>query len=205
MTYQGVIEGGNQDELAIRGELGEGHSGGLVIDEHLQARPGIGIPDLARPIVAGRHDDGAVPDEVNGGHGLVVRLDRLDALAALDVPDPHSLVEGTGRDAVRRRVEVGAEDEGDVAAEGPDAAVGGLVDVPHAEGAVVRGGADVVGVGGPGEVGDALGVAGEGRDGTECVGGPHDDCLVERRRRQIEAIVGELDARDGTPVVGQRA
>ena len=56
--------------------------------------------------------------------------------------------------------------------EGLDAVTGG--GVPDAEGAVVGGGADVVRIRGPGEVGDALGVGGEAVEEGEVGGGPDD-------------------------------
>lgn len=81
------------------------------------------------------------------------------SLPSLDVPNPNGLVERPRNDLVRLGVEVDTEDEVGVATEGFDA-VGGAC-VPDADGFVVGGGADVVGVGGPGEVGDAVGVADE--------------------------------------------
>lgn len=105
-------------------------------------------------------------------------LDYVEALAGLDLPNPNRLVERAGDDEVRLGVEVHAEDQVVVTAEGLDALAGGGACVPDAEGSIVRGGADVVGVGGPGEVGNALGVTHEAADERQSGGGPEDYGLV---------------------------
>lgn len=122
-----------------------------------------------------------------------MRLNCLDALATLDIPDPHGLVERAGGDAIGRGIEVDAENQGEVTAEDPDA-VGRGTNVPDAERAVIGGRADVVGVRGPGDVRYAFSMAGQGRDSGEGFGGPDDDGLIERGRSQQEAIVGEAHA-----------
>jgi len=48
------------------------------------------------------------------------------------------------------------------------------VSVPDTEGFVVGGGADVVGIGGPGDIVDAFGVAGEAMEERESGGGVDD-------------------------------
>lgn len=170
-TDKGVIESGNEYEFAVGGELGEGDSRELIVNEGLQQSTGAGIPNLTRAIVASGNDEGTVAVEVNGGNWHGVCVDDVDALAGLNLPNPNGLVEGAGDDVVRLGVEVDAEDGVGVAAEGLDAVAAG--GVPDAEGAVVGGGAYVVGVGGPGEVGDALGVAGEAVEEGEGGGGPY--------------------------------
>lgn len=83
----------------------------------------------------------------------------MNRLARFHVPYPNRFVEGARNDEVRLGVKIDAEDEVGVAAESFDA-FGGACS-PNAEGAVVRSGADVGGVGGPGQVGDAVGVTDE--------------------------------------------
>lgn len=127
---------------------------------------------------------------------------KIHTLARLHFPDPNRLVEGTRSDQIGLRIEVDAEDETGVAAEGFEAIEGGAC-VPDTEGAVVGGGADVVGIGGPGEVGDALGVADEAFDGSEGGGGPEDEGFVEGGGGEESAVVGEFDAGDGAAVAGE--
>ena len=55
---------------------------------------------------------------------------------------------------------------------------GGGVFILDAKSAIVKGGANVVGVEGPGEVGDALGVAGEAVDESQGLGKPNDEGFV---------------------------
>lgn len=203
-TYQGIIEGSNKDELSIRRKLSERNRRRLIINEGLKTSPRIGIPDLAGAVVAGGDDDGSVAVEMNGRYGLGVGVgNRPDGAAGLDVPDAEAPVERAGDDEIRTRVEVDAEDEVGVAAEGLDAVSGGGEGVPDAEGAVVGGGADVVGVGGPGEVGDAVGVAGEAGAEGEGFGVPDDQGFVEGGGGEEGAVVGELHAGDGSGVVLQ--
>lgn len=78
-------------------------------------------------------------------------------LPGQNIPNPNGLIERSRDNEVRLRAEIDAEDKVGVTAEGFEA-LGGE-GVPDAESAVVGGGADVVRVGGPGEVGDAVGVA----------------------------------------------
>lgn len=172
-TYECVIESGDENELAIRRELGERNSGHRIINQRLQASPIFGVPDLARAVVTPRNNERAVAVEVHGRHRHGVSPDHVKALASLDLPDAYRLVERSGDDEAGLGVEVDAEDEVGVAPEGLEAVEGGSGG-PDAEGAVVGGGADVVGVGGPGEVGDALGVADEAVEEGEGGGGPDD-------------------------------
>lgn len=59
-----------------------------------------------------------------------------------------------------------------------------------------------MGVGGPGEVVDAFGVADEGGDFGEGFGGPDDEGFVEGRGGEELAVIGEFDACDGSLVAG---
>lgn len=96
-----------------------------------------------------------------------MRLNFSHAPSRLHIPEPNRLIKGSRDDQIRLGVEVDAEDEGGVAAEDLDAFEGGGSDVPDAESAVIRSRADVVGIGGPSEIGDTLGVAGEGGEEGE--------------------------------------
>lgn len=160
-TYKGIIKSGDEYEFAVRGELGEGNSRGFIvfiINYSFEAGP-FRVPNLAGPVVAGGDDERPVAVEAHGGHRKRVAPDDPEALSGLDLPNPDGLVERAGDDEVGLGVEVGAENDVGVAAEGLDALACWGACVPDAEGAVVGGGADVVGVGGPGKVGNALGVA----------------------------------------------
>jgi hypothetical protein len=37
----------------------------LVVDDRLEARTRLGVPNLAAPVMASRDNDGAIPDEVH--------------------------------------------------------------------------------------------------------------------------------------------
>lgn len=74
------------------------------------------------------------------------------------------------------------------------------VSVPDTEGFVVRGGADVVGIGGPGDVVDAFGVAGEAVEEGESGGGVDDKGFVEGSGSEEVSVVGEFDAGNGACV-----
>lgn len=89
------------------------------------------------------------------GHGM--GRNSVERAAGLGIPNPDGLVEGAGDNEVGLRVEIYTEDQVGVAAEGLDAF--SQLSVPDAESEVVGGGADVMGIGGPCEVGDAAGVA----------------------------------------------
>lgn len=109
-----------------------------------------------------------------------MRLDRMQTLPSLHLPNTHRFVERPRHDQIRLGAEVHAEDQIGVALQGLDVggvAAGGAC-VPDAESAVVGGGADVVGVGRPGQVGDALGVAGEAVEESQGLGGPDDEGFV---------------------------
>lgn len=169
----------NEYEFAVGRELSEGHSRDLIVNERLQASPGGGVPNLARPVVASGDDERPIAVEVHGGHGKGVSPDDVKALPGLHLPDTNRFVEGTGDNEVGLGIEIDTEHKAGVTAEGLHALAGGGACVPDAEGTVVGGGADVVRVGGPGEVGDALGVTKEALDEGEGGRRPDDDALVQ--------------------------
>ena len=86
---QGVVERGRQDVLAVGRELDEGHGRVVVVDEGLEALAGGGVPDPAQPVVAAGDDQAAVPVEVDGGDGVRVGGQGLQALPRPHVPDTH--------------------------------------------------------------------------------------------------------------------
>ena len=123
-TDESVVESGDEDELAVGGELGEGDGGDFIVNESLEARAGSGVPDLAGAVVAGGDDQRAVAVEVHGRHRHRVGPDAVLARAGLDVPHPHRLVERPRHDQARLRVEVHAEHHVRVPAEGLPALAG---------------------------------------------------------------------------------
>lgn len=88
---------------------------------------------------------------MNRGNRLCVSRNRPQAFTSLHLPNPDRLVEGAGDDEVGLRIKIDAENVIGVAFEDFQA-VEGSTRFPNAEGAIVGGGADVVGVGGPCEV-----------------------------------------------------
>ncbi len=54
-----------EDVSAIGGELDERDGRVLVVDDGLQAVPGLGVPDAAQAVVAAGHDQRAVTVEVH--------------------------------------------------------------------------------------------------------------------------------------------
>lgn len=161
-AYESIIERGDKNKLAIWRKLSKRNRRHLIVDESLQEGSRGGIPNLTRSIVTPRNNQGAVPVEMHRRHRHRVRLDHVHRLPRLHIPNSDRVVEPTGDDQIRLWTEVDAEDPVRVALEGFDALGGACV--PDAEGAVVGGGADVGGVGGPGEVADALRVAGQAGD-----------------------------------------
>ena len=148
-SYESTIKSGNEDELAIRGELGERNSRRLVINQSLQASPFLGIPYLTGPIVTPRHNQGPVAIEMHArNRHRVSLLNDAHAPPRLHLPDPNRLIERTGHDQIRGRVEVNAEDEVGVASQHLETLVGSPC-VPDPKRAVVRGRARVVRIGGP--------------------------------------------------------
>nr|POE57915.1 hypothetical protein CFP56_63136 [Quercus suber] len=107
-------------------------------------------------------------------------LERMQTLPSLHLPNMHRFIERPRQYQIRLEAEVDIEDQIGVALQGLD--VGGVtsggVRIPDAESVVVRGGADVVGVGGPSKVRDALGVAGEAVEESQGLGGPDDEGFV---------------------------
>jgi len=104
----------------------------------------------------------------------------MQTLPSLHLPNMHCFVKRPRHNQIRLGAEVHAEDQIGVALQGLDmgGVAGGGACVPNAESAVVRGGADVVGVKEPGEVGDALKVAGEMVEESQGLGGPDDEGFV---------------------------
>lgn len=170
--FEGVIEGGDEDELSVRGELGEGDRRGLVINEGLEAGACVSIPYAAGAIMASRDNDGSVANKMDRGDRIGMAGDGAEAAAGLNVPQAEGAIEGAGDDEIGLGVEVDAEDEVRVAAERLDALPS--EGIPDAEGSVVGSRADVVGVGRPGEVADALGMAVKAVKRDEGLGGPND-------------------------------
>lgn len=156
-TYKIIIKRCNKDKLAIGRKLGKRHRRHRDINQRLHPGPSLRIPNLTRAVVAPGNDQIAVSVETGGRDRHRVRTDHVHRLPRLDVPNPNGVVEAPGDEEIGLRVEIDAENPIRVAAEDFDA-LGGA-DEPDAEGAVVGGGADVGGVGGPGEVADAVGVA----------------------------------------------
>lgn len=117
------------------------------------------VPNPAHPIIATRYNKASVAVEVNSSHSIRVGGENSEALAGPDLPHPDGLVEGTGCDQIRLRVEGAAEGVVGMAREGLDG--GGGLEVPDADGKVVGGGTKLAGVGGEGEVRDSLFVSGE--------------------------------------------
>ena len=90
-------------------------------------------------------------------HGVVV--DDLDTFVGLHIPNPNALVQWPGHNVAWLGIEIQTEDCDRVVAENLHAiAPGG---VPDADGLVFRGRTNIMRVWGPGQVGDALGVADE--------------------------------------------
>lgn len=159
-THQGAIQCCSEDKLAVGRELGEGYRWALVVDEGFDAVAGSRVPDATEPVVAARHDHGAIAIEVHSGDGLGVGRQHAEALPGLDLPNAYRLVEGPRGEDVAVGAEGDAESVVGVARERLDEAgpaAGG--EVPDADGAVVGGGGEEAAVGGEGEVRDALAVA----------------------------------------------
>ena len=109
-----------------------------------------------------------------------MRLDRLQTFPSLHLPNMHRFVERPKHGHIQSGAEVHAKDQIGVALQGLDVGgvVGGGVCIPDAESAVIRGGANVVGVEGPGKVRDALRVAGEAVYKSQGLGKPNDEGFI---------------------------
>ena len=76
-------------------------------------------------------------------------------------------------------------------------------DIPHSQRLVVRGGDQETGIAGPGHVGDAESMTGNGLLEFAVVGAPDFDQFVGGGRGQPFAVGREFDGRDGFRVTGQ--
>lgn len=98
---------------------------------------------------------------------------HTNTFPSLDLPNSNRFIEGAGDDEIGLRIEIHAEHEIGMAFESFEAVKGGA-SVPDTERAIIRGGADVVGIGGPSKIGDALRVALEAMEEGEGRGRPDD-------------------------------
>ena len=108
-SYQCPIESRGENKLPVGRELDERNRRALIINQRLHTMPRPRVPNPTQAIVAAGDDERAVPVEINSRHGVGVRGQDAEALAGLDVPDADGLVEGSGGDHVRLRVEAAAE------------------------------------------------------------------------------------------------
>ena len=193
-TNQGAVKRCRKDELAVGGELGKGHRWALVVDEGFDAVTGSRVPDAAEPVVAPRHDHVALAIKVHGGDGLGMGRQHAEALPGPNLPHAHRLVEGPRGEDVAMGAEGDAKGVVGVARERLDKACPAADgEVPDADGAVIGSGGEEAAVGGEGEVGDALSMACELRNGGEIGGRPHAKKLVGGGGGEKAAIRGELD------------
>lgn len=132
---------------------------------------------------------------MHGGDGVRVRRQHLEALPALHIPNSDRLVKGARNKQVGLMVVVEAEDVVGVAGEGFDKASSS--NVPYAGGFVVGGGGDIPGVGGEGEVGEALLMPFELVEKGAFRYGPNPGGLVRRGGAKEAPIIGELNRRNG--------
>lgn len=98
----------------------------------------------------------------------------MKAFPRLHLPNPDRLIKRTRNNEIRLRIEIDAEHKIGMATQGFDAFTSGRTGVPDAESAVVGSGANVMGIGRPGEIGDAFGVADEAVAEGEGGGRPDD-------------------------------
>lgn len=157
-THKSIIKSGNKNKLPIGRKLSKRNRRHIIIiNQSLQQRPGRRIPNLTRPVMTPGDNQRAISVEMRRRHRHRMRPDHVHRPPRLHIPNPNRIVEGSGDNQIGLRIEIDAENPIGVALERLDAL--GVAHEPDAEGAVVGGGADVGGVGGPGEVADALGVA----------------------------------------------
>ncbi|ONK65443.1 uncharacterized protein A4U43_C07F37170 [Asparagus officinalis] len=151
------------------------------------------------------HDNRPIPIKMHRGHRSLVPFKRLHTLSAKNIPNLDRLIERPRHNQVGLTVEIHAKDEVLMAVEGPDAVEGFGFEVPDAEGAVVGGGGDVAGVGGPergrrrrrsGRRGRLWGLR-WGQRRRRRLG------FCRGRRSEKAAVSGELDAGDGAGVVAE--
>ena len=116
---------------------------------------------------------------------------RLETFPRSDVPDSDALVEASGHDEVRLRVEVAAKDVVAVTLQRLEAFAG--TQLPYLERFVVGGADEESGIAGPSHIRDAELVAGDGLLELSVVGAPDLDELVGRRAGQPLTVWTELD------------
>ena len=116
---------------------------------------------------------------------------RLQTLGRFDVPNADRLVERTGNDEIRLRVEVAAEDVVGMSLQGLHTFAGGQL--PNLECLVVGGGDEKTRIAGPRHVGNAQPVAGNRLLELAVVSAPDLDELVGRGRGQPLAVGREFD------------
>lgn len=97
--------------------------------------------------MAAGDDEGTVSIEVHRSDRHRVTTDYMNTLARLHLPNPNRFIKGARDDVIGLGVEVDTENDVGVSTEGFNAvAVSGGASIPDAEGAVVGGRANVVGV-----------------------------------------------------------
>ena len=69
--------------LTVGREFDEGNRRVVVVNERLKTLPGCGVPDAAEAVVAGGHDEAAVPVEVHCADGVGVRGQGLETLSCV--------------------------------------------------------------------------------------------------------------------------
>lgn len=67
---------------------------------------GGGVPYSAEAVITAGYNECAIPVEVNGRDRVRVGGESLQTPARLHIPKPHSLVERSGDDQIRLRVEI---------------------------------------------------------------------------------------------------
>lgn len=93
-TYKSIIECSDEDELPIGGELGKGDGRFYILDQRLQQRPILRVPNLAGTIMAARDNERPIPIEVNRRDRHGMSPNHIQALPSLDLPDANSLIKG---------------------------------------------------------------------------------------------------------------
>jgi len=130
-----------------------------------------------------------------------MRGQRLETFGGFDVPNADGFVEGTRHDQIRLRVKVAAKHVVGMSLQRLHALARGQF--PDFQRLVVRGGDQETGIAGPGHVGDAESVAGNGLLEFAVVSAPDFDQLVGGGRGQPFAVGREFDGRNGFRVTGQ--
>jgi len=127
---------------------------------------------------------------------------RLQTLGRLHVPDADGLVEGSGNNEIRLRIEVAAEDVIGMSLQGLHAFSGGQL--PDLERLIVGGGDEQTGVAGPGDVGDSEPMTRNGFLEFAVVSPPNLYQFVGRRRSEPFTVGREFNRRNRLSVAGER-